>query len=188
LNHSDEFLSEVRARLLQAQQYARRHYDAHHHALEFSVGDWVWLRLLHRNAQSLVPSARKKLGPKYAEPFQILERIGPVAYRLQFPDDAKIHNVFHVGVLKPFIGTPPSTTPVLPPMQHGRPLLEPERILRASLRRGAWHVQVQWAGLPASEATWEPVDAFRAAHPLFQLEDELFPEGGRDVMVGQQYQ
>ena len=35
----DEYLAEVRDRLLQAQQYARKHYDAHHHALEFAVGD-----------------------------------------------------------------------------------------------------------------------------------------------------
>ena len=42
--------------------------------------------------------------------------------------------------------------------------------------------------LPASEATWESVTEFRAAHPEFQLEDELFPEEGRDVMVGVTYE
>ena len=41
--------------------------------------------------------------------------------------------------------------------------------------------------MPASEATWEPVPAFREAHPSFQLEDELFPEEGRDVMTGKVY-
>ena len=43
-------------------------------------------------------------------------------------------------------------------------------------------------GLPEVEATWEPIDTFRDAFPTFQLEDELFVEGGRDVMVGQVYQ
>jgi hypothetical protein len=42
--------------------------------------------------------------------------------------------------------------------------------------------------MPPSEATWEQLDEFRAAHPSFQLEDELFSEGGRDVMVGRTYQ
>jgi hypothetical protein len=42
--------------------------------------------------------------------------------------------------------------------------------------------------MPASEATWEHREEFQAAHPDFQLEDELFPEEGRDVMVGNTYQ
>jgi hypothetical protein len=54
----------------------------------------------------------------------------------------------------------------------------PERVLRATLRRGVWHVLVQWEGMDSANATWEPLDAFRAAHPSFQLEDELFVEGG----------
>jgi len=49
LANRDEFLEEVRSRLLQAQEHARRSYDARHHALEFAVGDWVLLRLLHRS-------------------------------------------------------------------------------------------------------------------------------------------
>ena len=69
LARRDAFLAEVRDRLLQAQQYARKHYDANHRAVEFAIGDWVWLRLLNRTTQSLLPAARKKLGPKYAEPF-----------------------------------------------------------------------------------------------------------------------
>jgi transcriptional regulator GlxA family with amidase domain len=36
--------------------------------------------------------------------------------------------------------------------------------------------------MPQSAATWEPVDAFRANFPTFQLEDELFAEGGRNVV------
>jgi len=136
----------------------------------------------------LVPGGRSKLGPKYAGPFQVLERIGEVAYRLQLPDDARIHDVFHVGVLKPFRGTPPLSQPVLPPLRHGRPLLHPDRVLRSELRRGVWHVLVEWSGLPASDATWEPVPDFREAYPSFQLADELFPEGGRDVMVGKTYE
>lgn len=48
LANRDDFLDELRACLLQAQEYARKHYDVHHRALEFAVGDWVWLRLLNR--------------------------------------------------------------------------------------------------------------------------------------------
>ena len=78
----DEVLAEVRQRLLQAQQLSMKYYDAGHRDLEFAVDDWVWLRLLHRTTQSLEPRAKGKLGPRYAGPFQVLERIGRVAYRL----------------------------------------------------------------------------------------------------------
>ena len=131
--------------------------------------------MLHRHTQALVPGGRGKLGPKYAGPFQVLERVGEVAYHMRLPDGARIHDVFHVGVLKLFRGPPPPGELVLPPLRHGRPLQQPDRVLRSELRRGVWHVLVAWSGMPTSEATWEPVPAFRAAYPSFQLEDELFP-------------
>jgi len=114
--------------------------------------------------------------------------VGDVAYRLRLPEGARIHDVFHVGVLKPFHGDPPSTTPPLPPLQHGRPLQTPEKVLKSQLRRGVWHVLVQWSGLATAEATWETLESFRENHPSFQLEDELFVDRGRDVMVGRVYQ
>lgn len=48
LRHRDQFLSDIRDRLLQAQQYAKHYYDQHHRDIQFTIGDWVWLRLLHR--------------------------------------------------------------------------------------------------------------------------------------------
>ena len=136
LQERDIFLADVCERLLQAQEYARQDYDAHHRAVEFQVGDWVWLRLLHRPVQSLIQGSRNKLSPKYAGPYQITERIGALAYRLQLPEGARLHDVFHVGVLKSFHGTPPAAAPSLPPMQHGRLLQTPERVLKSQLRRG----------------------------------------------------
>ncbi|WVZ93720.1 hypothetical protein U9M48_039677 [Paspalum notatum var. saurae] len=73
LSERDLFLREVRERLLQAQEHARRYYDAHHRDLEFAVGDWVWLRLLHRQALSPIDRPKGKLGTRYAGPFKVLE-------------------------------------------------------------------------------------------------------------------
>ena len=44
---------------------------------------------------------RKELSPRFIGPYEILERIGPVAYRLALPPElAKLHNVFHVSMLQ----------------------------------------------------------------------------------------
>jgi hypothetical protein len=187
LQERDLFLGEVRDRLLQAQEHARRFYDGRHRELEFSIDDWVWLRLLHRNAQSLVDHPKGKLGPLYAGPFRVIERVGTVVYRLELPKGTHIHDVFHVGLLKPFRGSPPLLPPTMPPMENGRLLPSPEKIIRARLKRGQWHVLVQWSEAKPEDATWEPLQQFTASYPQFQLEDELFVEGGRDVMTGNVY-
>ena len=85
LQDRDLFLSDVRSRLLQAQEYAKLHYDGHHRELHFNVGDWVWLRLHHRAASSLLGAAKGKLGPRYYGPYRISAKINAVAYRLELP-------------------------------------------------------------------------------------------------------
>jgi hypothetical protein len=94
LRSCEEMLAEVHQWLLQAQQLSKKYYDANHREVELDVGAWVWLRLLHQTAQSLDPQARCKLGPSYAGPFQVLERVSKVAYRLQLLADARIQDVF----------------------------------------------------------------------------------------------
>ncbi|WVZ93594.1 hypothetical protein U9M48_039562 [Paspalum notatum var. saurae] len=122
---------------------------------------------------------RMFLGPRYAGPFQVLEHIGTVAYRLQLPPGAHIHDVFHIGVLKLFHGTPTASLTPLPPLENGRLLPTPLKVLRARLRRGAWHVLVQWEGADAADATWEPLEQFKTSFPFHetcftQTADSLF--------------
>ncbi|BAF14549.1 Os04g0389000, partial [Oryza sativa Japonica Group] len=174
----DEFLREIRDRLEQAQQTHKSAYDGKHRALEFSVGDWLWLRLLHRPIASLGVTGRGKLGPKFYGLYRVAERIGSVAYRLQLPPGARLHDVFHVRLLKPFCGTPPDSVPPLPPIQHGQVCLQPAAVTQSRLARGVRQVLVQWKDKPSAEASWMPLDEFRTLHPDFQLEDELLLQGG----------
>lgn len=140
-------------RLLQAQQYHKRHYDAKHRELHFDVGQWVWLRLHHRQAISLVDRANRKLAPRYYGPYQVLECIGSVAYKLQLPTKAKIHNVFHVSLLKPYHGEPPVQPPALPALEDGRVIPTPRQVTRSRLSRGVRELLVHWMGLPDLDAS-----------------------------------
>jgi len=181
------FLDDIRYRLEQAQAVQKRVYDQHHRPVSFQVGDWALLRLRQRAAASLPRSATGKLKPRYVGQYQVAELINEVAVRLQLPPGARLHDVFHVGVLKKFVGTPPAVPPLLPPLLHGAVVPAPARVTRARLARGVRQVLVEWQGEPPASATWEDLDDLRARFPSFQLEDELDFEAGRDVMCGRTY-
>lgn len=83
-----------------------------------------------------------KLSIKYYGPFQIIHKVGPVAYRLQLPPDCIMHDVFHVSLLEAKIKNKYSATPILPEMDSdGRPKVYPVAILdthMVKIRRSDW--------------------------------------------------
>nr|XP_040253242.2 uncharacterized protein LOC120969950 [Aegilops tauschii subsp. strangulata] len=128
-----------------------------------------------------------KLKPRFYGPYRISEVVNDVAYRLELPVRSRLHDVFHVGLLKKFFGTPPTAPPGLPPIHNGAAVPEPERVTRSRLARGVRQLLVHWTGEAALSATWEDLDSFIERYPAFQLEDELLVEGGRDAMWGAAY-
>ena len=74
--------------------------------LEFEVEDRVFLKL--SPLKGVVRFGKRgKLNPRYIGPFEIVERIGPVAYRLDFPEEfSLVHNVFHISMLHKYIPNP----------------------------------------------------------------------------------
>lgn len=74
--------------------------------------------------------------------------------KLALPPSAKLHNVFHVGLLKPFRGEHPTAAGILPPIRHGRACLTPDAVVKSRLARGQRELPVHWMGQPAADATW----------------------------------
>lgn len=110
-------------------------------------------------------SAKGKLAHKYYGPYKIVAKVDSVAYRMELPSHARIHDVFHVGLLKKFHGQSPNSPPSLPDLHHGRVVPAPEAVRQARLAHGVWQVLVHWRGQPASEATWEDVSSFKRCYP-----------------------
>jgi hypothetical protein len=184
MEEREEFLANVRHRLEQTQAVQKKHYDKTHRDIIYQVGEWVLLQLRHRSPSSLATDVADKLKPQYYGPYRVTEIVNTVDVRLELPARAHIHDVFHVGVLKKFHGTPPATTPPLPVLHHGAVTPEPERVVKIRVARGIRQVLIQWKDQSPASATWEDVESFMAKFPVFQLEDELPFEAGRDVMWG----
>jgi hypothetical protein len=122
--------------------------------MEMKVGDQVWLegKNLH------IPGSRKLL-PRRIGPFQIKERIGAVAYRLDLPTTMKIHDVFHVDLLLPYketeaYGTPYTRPP--PVIDQGEEEYEVESIINVKRRGRGCKLQylVKWKGYPSHDNSW----------------------------------
>jgi hypothetical protein len=83
-------------------------------------------------ARLSLPSAMLgKLRPRYYGPYQVSKVINVVAVRLNVAPGARIHDVFHAGLLKRFNAQPLDSPPPLPPMHHGATVLVPEAAVKA---------------------------------------------------------
>lgn len=160
---------------------------------------WCWLCSWFLGRVTFAPTSKKsipgkhrhKLASKFYGPFRVLSKIKIVAYHLDLPTYSKIHDVFHVSLLKPFHGESPTTMANLPSALDGEVLPTLATILRARLNRGKWEVLVQWTGLADTGATWEDVQEFYNSYPTIELEEKLFFFHGRgnvmDIFVEQTY-
>lgn len=84
-------------------------FDLDHKDREFNVGDWVYLPLQSYRQTNIKLRTNFKLSPRFYGPFKILQRNGPVAYKLELPTRSRIHPVFHVSVLKKKLGSDTTT-------------------------------------------------------------------------------
>ena len=90
----------IKQHLLRPRARMKRQADKGRLERTFAVGDMVYLKLQPYIQSSLVRRSSNKLSFQFFGPFQILEKIGAIAYKLLLPPGAAIHLVFHVSQLR----------------------------------------------------------------------------------------
>ena len=102
IRDTSEKVGLIQKRLLTAQSQQKRYVDRWHQPLEFEVGDHVFLKVMPKRGVVRFDK-RGKLVPRYIGPFEVLERVGTVAYRLVLPPSVSgVHEAFHVFMLQKY--------------------------------------------------------------------------------------
>ncbi|GKE95914.1 putative reverse transcriptase domain-containing protein [Tanacetum coccineum] len=139
--------------------------------LEFKVGDRVMLKV--SPWKGVIDFGKKgKLAPRYVRPFEILERIGLVAYRLRLPEELSgVHDTFHVSSLKKCLADSSLHVPLgeIKVDKTLRFVEEPVEIMDSkvkSLKRSKIAlVKVRWNSKRGPEFTWEREDYMKSKYP-----------------------
>ncbi|KAL0554344.1 hypothetical protein IC582_008263 [Cucumis melo] len=173
---TNEAIQKIRSRMHTAQSRQKSYADVRRKDLEFEIGDKVFLKVAPM--KGVLRFERKgKLSPRFVGPFEILERIGPVAYRLALPPSlSTVHDVFHVSMLRKYVPDP-SHVVDYEPLEIDENLSyveQPVEILAREVKtlrnKEIPLVKVLWRNHRIEEATWEREDVMRSRYP------ELFEE------------
>ncbi|GJS30371.1 putative reverse transcriptase domain-containing protein [Tanacetum coccineum] len=171
VQETTEKIVQIRERLKTARSRQKSYADKRRKPLEFQVGDRVLLKV--SPWKGVVRFGKKgKLAPRYVGPFEIVECVGPVAYRLKLPQELScVHDTFHVSNLKKCLAEPDVQVPLdeIEIDENLRFVKEPieivERDVKKLKRRRIPLVKVRWNSRQGAEYTWEREDQFRKKYP-----------------------
>ncbi|SPC61024.1 related to Gag-pol polyprotein [Ustilago sp. UG-2017b] len=156
-------------------QYNRKHKD-----IEFKVGDMVYIN--RRNWKTRRPTP--KLDTRFAGPYPVQERVGRRAYRITLPANLRVHDVFHVSMLKPARTSSlsrRSEQPTIPSLPNEDLDFEVEALIDKRSHHGVTEYKVLWRGYSEEAASWEPVSNLNCPDLIQEYEvsegDEQAEEG-----------
>ena len=170
LQQTSDIINNIRQRMKVAQDRQKSYADTRRKDLEFDVGEKVFLKVAP--LKGVLRFGKKgKLSPCIIGPFEILERIGILAYRLALPPNlSSVHDVFHVSMLRKYVYDPTHVIEYEPLVVHENLTYEekPVRILdrkeQVLRNRVIPLVKVLWRNHAVEEATWEREDEMRAKY------------------------
>ncbi|KAJ9542061.1 hypothetical protein OSB04_028567 [Centaurea solstitialis] len=177
LEETTDKIKMIQEKVKAARDRQKSYADNRRRPLEFQIGDRVllkvspWKGLFHFGKAG-------KLSPRFIGPFEILETIGPVAYRLELPQElSAIHNTFHVSNLKKCLSEEAVVLP-LEGVQINERLHITEELIEIlerkikQLRRSKIPiVKVRWNSKHGPEFTWEREAFMKSKYPhLFTKE------------------
>ncbi|GKE70820.1 putative reverse transcriptase domain-containing protein [Tanacetum coccineum] len=171
VQETTEKISQIKDRLKAVRDRQKSYVDKTRKPLEFSVGDYVLLKV--SPWKGVVRSGKKgKLEPRFVGPFEIIENVGPVAYRLGLPEELNgVHDTFHVPNLKKCLTDPTLQVPLdeirvdakLNFMEEPVEILERE--FKKLKRSRIAIVKVRWDSKRGHEFMWECKDHMNIKYP-----------------------
>ena len=171
IRETTEKIVQIRERLKSSRDRQKSYADRRRKPLEFQIGDRVLLKVSPWKGVIRF-GKRGKLNPRYIGPFEIISRVGPVAYKLQLPIELnKVHPVFHVSNLKKCLSDETLVIP-LDEIELNENLIfveEPVEIMDREVKRTKQSripiVKVRWNAKRGPEFTWEREDQMLQKYP-----------------------
>ncbi|GJZ65082.1 putative reverse transcriptase domain-containing protein [Tanacetum coccineum] len=164
VQETTEKISQIKDKLKAARDHQKSYPDKRRKPLEFSVGEYVLLKV--SPWKGVVRFWKKgTLAPRFVRPFEIIEKVGPVAYRLDLPEELNgVHDTFHVSNLKKCLADPTLQVPLDEIQVDAKlnfleePVETLEREFKKLKRSRIAIVKVRWNLKCGPEFTWERED------------------------------
>ncbi|GJY59003.1 putative reverse transcriptase domain-containing protein [Tanacetum coccineum] len=180
LYETTEKISQIKDRLKAARDRHKSYADKRRKPLEFSVGDYVLLKV--SPWKGVVRFGKKgKLAPRFVGPFKIIEKVGHLAYQLDFPEELNdVHDTFHVSNLKKCLADPTLQVPLDEIRVDAKlnfveePVEILEREFKKLKRSRIAIVKVRWNSKRGPEFTWEREDQMKLKYPHLFSDVSIF--------------